>query len=72
MRLLGQTMSLALATAIFSIMLGKEEVSTANIGIFLKSVNLSFVISTITCIIGIYFSYARGEILSHKASNNSD
>ncbi len=71
MRLLGQTMSLALATAIFSIMLGKEQISTANIEVFLKSINLAFKISAITCIVGIYFSYVRGEILTDKTSNDS-
>ncbi len=71
MRLLGQTMSLALATAIFSIMLGKEQISMANIEVFLKSINLAFKISAITCIVGIYFSYVRGEILTDKTSNDS-
>ena len=61
MRLLGQTMSLALATAIFSVKLGKAQIA-ANLDLFLGSVNLAFFISAITCLAGIYFSYVRGRI----------
>jgi len=52
-------------------MLGKEQISMANIEVFLKSINLAFKISAITCIVGIYFSYVRGEILTDKTSNDS-
>jgi hypothetical protein len=70
MRLLGQTMSLALATAIFSVKLGKAQIA-ANLDLFLGSVNLAFFISAITCLAGIYFSYVRGEIHVNKAKKGS-
>jgi len=69
MRLIGQTMSMAIATVIFSIMLGKEQIGTENLDLFLESVNLAFVISAVTCLVGIYFSYVRGKIHVDKAKN---
>lgn len=70
MRLIGQTMSMAMATVIFSIMLGKEQIGTENLDLFLESVNLAFVISAVTCLVGIYFSYVRGKIHVDKAKNS--
>jgi len=70
MRLIGQTMSMAMATVIFSIMLGKEQIGSENLDLFLGSVNLAFMISAITCLVGIYFSYARGEMHVDDTEND--
>ena len=61
MRLLGQMMSMAIAMVIFSLFLGKEEISPSNYDLFLRSVYVSFLIFTILCVIGIFFSLARGS-----------
>ena len=62
MRLLGQMISMAIAMVIFSLFLGKEAISPSNYGLFLKSVHVSFLIFTFLCIIGIFFSFWRGEL----------
>ena len=61
MRLLGQMMSMAIAMVIFSLFLGKEEISPSNYDLFLSSVYVSFLIFTILCVIGIFFSLFRQE-----------
>ena len=62
MRLIGQMLSLAIATLIFSFMIGKAKISPANYDAFLNSVNLAFRIFSAMCIVGIYFSFARGSL----------
>jgi len=62
MRLIGQMLSLAIATLIFSFMIGKAQISPANYDAFLASVNLAFRIFSVMCIVGIYFSFTRGSL----------
>ncbi|MFC1820040.1 MFS transporter [Thermodesulfobacteriota bacterium] len=61
MRLLGQMMSMAIAMVIFSLFLGKEEISPSNYDLFLRSIYVSFLIFAILCVIGIFFSLVRGS-----------
>ena len=68
MRLLGQMISMAIAMVIFSLFLGQEQISPSNYDMFLKSVYVSFLIFTLLCIIGIFFSLSRGE-LSNNPKN---
>ncbi len=62
MRLLGQMVSMAIAMVVFAIFIGREPISPANYGEFLKSVRLSFLIFSILCTLGILFSLMRGEL----------
>lgn len=62
MRLLGQMFSMAIAMVIFSLFLGKEEISPSNYDLFLKSVYVSFLIFACLCVIGVFFSLARGAL----------
>ena len=61
MRLLGQMTSMAITMVIFSLFLGKEEISPANYDLFLKSVHVSFLIFAVLCLFGIFFSLVRGS-----------
>jgi EmrB/QacA subfamily drug resistance transporter len=61
MRLLGQMVSMAITMVIFSLFLGKEEISPSNYDLFLRSIYVSFLIFAILCIIGIVFSLVRGS-----------
>lgn len=61
MRLLGQVISMAVAMVVFSIFIGREEITPANYDLFLHSVRVCFTISSILCIIGIFFSFFRGK-----------
>ena len=62
MRLIGQMLSIAIATLIFSFLIGKSQISPANYDAFLTSVNLAFTIFSVMCIGGIYFSFTRGSL----------
>jgi EmrB/QacA subfamily drug resistance transporter len=62
MRLIGQMLSIAIATLIFSFMIGKAQISPTNYDAFLTSVNLAFRIFSAMCIVGIYFSFTRGSL----------
>jgi len=62
MRLIGQMLSIAIATLIFSFMIGKAPISPINYDAFLTSVNLAFRIFSVMCIVGIYFSFTRGSL----------
>lgn len=62
MRLLGQMTSMATAAVILSIFIGKASITPENYALFLKSLKWTFSISTVLCVIGIYFSFSRGNI----------
>ncbi|MCP3952238.1 MAG: MFS transporter [Desulfobacterales bacterium] len=62
MRLLGQMTSMAIAMVVFSIFIGREEISPANYDLFLQSVQVCFTISTILCATGVFFSFSRGKL----------
>ncbi len=62
MRLLGQMTSMAIAMVVFSIFIGREEITPANYDLFLHGVKICFTISAILCGIGIFFSFARGKL----------
>ena len=64
MRLLGQMTSMAIAMVIFAVFIGREQITPSNYELFLKSVKVSFVIFTFLCVIGIFFSFTRGELRS--------
>ncbi|MBI9079959.1 MAG: MFS transporter [Pseudodesulfovibrio sp.] len=61
MRLIGQMLSMALVTLAFSLFIGDREISLANHDTFLRSTNILFLVFTITCIVGIYFSLNRSK-----------
>jgi EmrB/QacA subfamily drug resistance transporter len=62
MRLIGQMISMAIAMVLFSIFIGHQEISPANYHLFLKCVKVSFLISAMLCVVGVYFSFFRGEL----------
>jgi MFS family permease len=64
MRLLGQMVSMAIAMVVFAVFIGREPISPANYGEFLKSVRVAFLIFSSLCTIGILFSMFRGEVRS--------
>jgi EmrB/QacA subfamily drug resistance transporter len=62
MRLLGQMLSMAVATMFLAILVGSEQITAQNHDLFLLSVKLGFSTFCAFCLAGIYFSYARGRI----------
>jgi EmrB/QacA subfamily drug resistance transporter len=66
MRVLGQMMSMATATMVFAIIMGSEQLTSSNHVKFLMSLKTVFLIFTILCLIGIFFSFTRGELRAKK------
>jgi len=62
MRTVGMTISMAIATLIFSTLLGNRDITPAVHMDFIKSIRAAFIVFTVMCSIGIYFSLARGRI----------
>ncbi len=62
MRLIGQMMSMAMVTVIFSMMIGKKAISPSNYEQFLKSMHICLVIFAVLCTVGIAFSLFRGTM----------
>jgi len=61
MRLLGQMLSMGIASMIFAIVIGRVEITPAFYPQFIVSVHDIFILFTILCIAGVYASYARGN-----------
>jgi EmrB/QacA subfamily drug resistance transporter len=66
MRLVGQAFSLALVLLIFSIFIGKVQITPEYYTLFIKAMRIAFIISAILCFVGIFASIARGKILEGK------
>ena len=62
MRLIGQMFSMAIATMYLAILIGGDSITPDNYDRFLLSVRLGFGTCCLLCLIGIYFSYTRGNI----------
>ena len=69
MRALGQLASIAIAMMIFSIVMGRVQVTPELYPQFLSSVKLVFLVLAVLSIIGVYASYARGKI---RSTGNQD
>jgi len=62
MRLLGQMVSLGIATVTFTMIMGHVEIEPGQLGQLMTSINVSFSIFAVLCIIGVGFSLARGNL----------
>ena len=62
MRMLGMMCSMAIATLIFSVLIGRNQISTEVFPEFLRSMRIAFSISALLCLTGIFFSLSRGRI----------
>jgi len=67
MRRLGQMTSIAIATLMFSMIIGKNKISAENISLFIKSIRFAFITFTILGIIATVLSLLR--IKSMEAKN---
>ena len=62
MRLIGQVLSLGIATLFIALYVGSVEITPAVSEEFLESFNLAFVAFAILCFVGIFASLARGKV----------
>lgn len=62
MRLLGQMLSMGIATLIFTLFIGRVRITADNYPAFIKSAKLALAIFSAMCFIGIFLSMARGRL----------
>lgn len=62
MRLLGQMLSMGIAMMIIAVMVGKVEITRDVSDQLMSAMSIGFVIFSVMCIIGIFFSMARGNV----------
>jgi EmrB/QacA subfamily drug resistance transporter len=62
MRLLGQVFSMGIATLLFSLFIGRAQITPEVHGEFMGAVNTAFVLFTVMCFLGIFASLARGKL----------
>jgi len=61
MRLIGQTMSIGIATLIFALLIGRVVITPEQYPALLSSIHLCFVVFTAICLVGIYSSWRKGN-----------
>ena len=66
MRLLGQMTSMATATLMFAIFIGREQISSENLDRFLVSFKYTLLLFSAWCLAGIFFSLMRGELRQRR------
>lgn len=72
MRLLGQMFSMAMATVVLSMVVGRQAIVPENYGLFLRSIHTIFILSSLLCLTGVYFSWFRGALLGPKSPGADD
>jgi EmrB/QacA subfamily drug resistance transporter len=70
MRLTGQAFSLGLVLLLFSLYIGRVQITTEYYGLFIKSMKIAFIVSAVLCFMGIFASIARGK--THVEINQTD
>jgi EmrB/QacA subfamily drug resistance transporter len=62
MRLLGQMFSMAVATVVLALIIGRQAITPATYDLFLRSIHTVFSISAALCFCGVFFSWFRGTV----------
>ena len=62
MRLIGQMLSMGIATLLFALFLGRAEITPDLYPLFLTSAKVAFAVFTALCVLGVFASLARGDI----------
>ena len=62
MRLLGQMLSMGIATVMFALLIGREQITPEQYPAFLLSVRYALFIFFGLCVCAIYFSFSRGRL----------
>lgn len=61
MRLIGQTMSIGIATLVFALFIGRVQITPNQYPALLESIQLCFVVFTVLCFVGVFVSWYRGN-----------
>jgi EmrB/QacA subfamily drug resistance transporter len=62
MRLLGNMLSMGIATLVFSLYIGRVQITPQYYDLFVKSLKTAFTIFAVLCVLGIFASLARGKL----------
>jgi EmrB/QacA subfamily drug resistance transporter len=62
MRLLGQLISMAIATVVLALYIGPHSIAPETFHLFLHSMQTCFTISALLCVAGVFFSIFRGNL----------
>jgi EmrB/QacA subfamily drug resistance transporter len=71
MRLLGMMISMGIATVVFTVYLGRVQITTEYYPVLVRSVNVAFAVFAILCFGGIFSSMARGKLRSDSQESKS-
>jgi EmrB/QacA subfamily drug resistance transporter len=66
MRLIGQMLSMGMATMILAFFIGRVVITPENHGQFISGMHVAFALFTILCIVGLFFSLVRGKLRSDE------
>ena len=66
MRLLGQMLSMGIATLVVALFIGREQITPDLYSPLLSSVRFSFIIFACLCVLGIFFSLYRGDLRTRR------
>jgi len=61
MRLSGQMISMATAAMIIHVFIGNEKIAPENFHLFIRSINISFIVFAVLCVFGVFASLVRGK-----------
>jgi MFS family permease len=61
MRLIGQTLSIGIATLIFALLIGRVQITPDQYPTLLSSIHISFIVFTALCFMGIFASWRKGN-----------
>jgi len=64
MRLLGQMLSMGIAMMIIAVVVGKVDITPDMTDELMIAMNIGFMVFSVMCFIGIYFSMVRGNVRS--------
>ncbi|MBN2346185.1 MAG: MFS transporter [Candidatus Aminicenantes bacterium] len=62
MRMVGQMLSMGIATLVFSLLIGRARIVPESYPLFLKSMRACFLVFFVLCCGGVFFSLARGRV----------
>jgi len=66
MRSLGMMISMGIATVLFSIFIGRIQITPEHYPLLMKSIMVAFIIFTLLCFGGIFSSIVRGKLREDK------
>jgi EmrB/QacA subfamily drug resistance transporter len=71
MRLLGQMLSMGITTMIFSVLIGRAQITPENHPAFIDSVHTALLSFCALCVIGLFFSMSRGQLRQNREAERS-